>query len=268
MTEPGMTHVVADDQSIESALKGAAPIPGALPNPEPAENRRLHVRTSGEFVRARREKLSYQISMLGVPVGNAVLEATNNNGELRITSSAKSNATISFFYPIDNATETRMFSGRYVTTTIRQREGRYQRDIGFTLCFSEKNIFWADRLKKRYTNQPMPNEDVLDVITGFYFLRNQSLEVGRTLVLNLFDSNAYAPTTVHILRRERVKLPGLREADTLVIRPELRTDGFFRRAGEVLVWLTDDDYKVPVRLETTIDIGRVTAELVSAEAEQ
>jgi hypothetical protein len=36
----------------------------------------------------------------------------------------------------------------------------------------------------------------------------------------------------------------------------------------VLVWLTDDDYKEPVRLETTIDLGKVTAELVSAEAEQ
>ena len=52
-----------------------------------------------------------------------------------------------------------------------------------------------------------------------------------------------------------------------MVRPELPTDGLFRRSGELLVWITDDQNRVPVRMETVVPLGRVTAELISAEAE-
>ena len=52
-----------------------------------------------------------------------------------------------------------------------------------------------------------------------------------------------------------------------MVKPNLKTDGIFKRTGELTIWLTDDDKKVPVRLETTIPLGKITAELVSAEAE-
>jgi len=153
-------------------------------------------------------------------------------------------------------------------TTIRQHEGAYRNDVGFTLCLGEKNVFWADRLRKRYSNDPLPTDQAMDIITGFFFLRNQSLEVGKTVVLPLYDSNTYSPTEVTILRKERVTLSGFKDVDTLVIQPLLRTDGFFRQTGDLLVWLTDDLFKVPVKMETTVPyLGKVTAELVSSEVE-
>jgi hypothetical protein len=52
------------------------------------------------------------------------------------------------------------------------------------------------------------------------------------------------------------------------VHPILKTEGFFGRSGEVLVWLTDDEKKVPVKMEAEIPLGKVTAELVSAETEK
>jgi len=34
-----------------------------------------------------------------------------------------------------------------------------------------------------------------------------------------------------------------------------------------MLWLTDDQFRVPVRLETSISLGKVTAELIAAESE-
>ena len=225
------------------------------------------IRNTAEIFSSKHEKLSYQITMYGIPVGDALLEATNNSGELRIITRVKSNAAISRLYPVDNATETRMFKGRFIITTIKRHEGDTQTDVGFTLCLGEKNVFWADRMKKRYCNTSVPTDQVLDMITGFYFLRNQPLEVGKSVMLHLFDNNTYSPVPVLVLRKERVVLPNLRTVEAIVVQPQLTTSGVFNRTGDLLIWLTADENRVPVKLETSIPLGKVTADLVSSESD-
>jgi hypothetical protein len=161
-----------------------------------------------------------------------------------------------------------MIKGNYLLTRVRQSEGSYRGDFGFTLMLREHQAFWVDRLTKRCNYQPLPVDDVMDAVSGFYFLRNRDLEVGKEEQLHLFDSNEYSLTTVEVLRREPIGLPGGREVDTLVVHPQFKTEGFFRRTGDIMLWLTDDEFRVPVRLETFITLGKVTAELVSAESEQ
>jgi len=226
------------------------------------------IRNAAEFFRPKHEKLFYQITMYGLPVGDALLEATNNSGELRITTRVKSNATISRVYPVDIATVTRMFSGLYLVTTIKRLEGDSRTDVGFTLCLGEKNVFWADRIKKRYYTTSVPTDQVLDMITGLYFLRNQPLEVGKVVTLHLFDSNTYAPVPVLVLRKERVVLPNFSAIETFVVQPQLGTSVIFNRTGDLIIWLTADDNRVPVKIETSIPLGKVTAELVASESER
>ena len=226
------------------------------------------VRKTGEFLATKKEKLTYRISLLKVPVGNAVMEASNKDGELRITVRITSNAVFSTIYPVDDLVETRMIKGNYLLTRVRQSEGSYRGDFGFTLMLREHQAFWVDRLTNRCNYQPLPVDDAMDAVSGFYFLRNRDLKVGKKEQLNLFDSNEYSPTTVEVLRRERISLPGGREVDTLVLHPLFKTAGFFRRTGDVMIWLSDDKFRVPVRMETSITLGKVTAELVSAESEQ
>jgi len=226
------------------------------------------VRRGDEFVPLAREKLTYRIDLYGVPVGTAVMDATNRNGEVRISTRITSNPFISGIYPVDVSVDTRLIKGNYLLTRIRQHEGDFTGDSGFTLMLREKNAFWVDRLHNRYANHPLPRDDVMDLLSGFYYLRSQPLEVGKQVLLHLFDSKEYAATSVDVLRREQLHLRGFREVDTLVVHPLLKTAGFFRRTGDILVWLTDDLYRVPVRMETSIVLGHVTAELVSAEGER
>lgn len=223
------------------------------------------IRNVGQFIKNNSEKLSYRISLYGVPLGSTELEAKNEKGELQIASRIESTGVLSLFYPVSTTTQTRMFSGRYIMTTMKQRQGDQVTDTGFTINLGERNVFWADRLNKRYTNNPIPNDEVLDIFSALYFLRNRELIVGETILLHLFDSNRYVTAPVRIVRREKVTIPGLGETNTLLVKPELSTECFFRRTGEILIWLTDDQFHVPVRMETEIALGRVTAELVRAE---
>jgi len=270
-TRPGPLSY-GEQKPLESAgpEKGLTnkPAAGTVPVTIDYEKFKGPVRKTGEFLATKKEKLTYRISLLKVPVGNAVMEASNKDGELQITVKITSNAVFSTIYPVDDLVETRMITGNYLLTRVRQSEGSYRGDFGFTLMLREHQAFWVDRLTNRYDYQPLPVDDVMDAVSGFYFLRNRDLKVGKEEQLNLFDSNEYSPTTIEVLRRERIGLPGGREVDTLVLHPLFKTAGFFRRTGDVMIWLTDDKFRVPVRMETSITLGKVTAELVSAESEQ
>jgi hypothetical protein len=255
--EPPVARVAGESVKAATPRKENEPLEAAL----------APLRKTGEFLATEREKLTYRISMLGIPVGSAEMEAKQEKGEVKITLHIQSNPAASQLYPVDDSVETRHIGGNFILSRIRQSEGSFRGDRGFTLFLREKSVFWIDRLRNRSLQEPLPNSAVVDILSGLYYLRNQPLEVGKSIVLEIFDSNRYAPTTVAVLRKEHLTLPGLREVDTLVIHPELKTEGVFRRTGEILIWLTDDQKRVPVKVETRISLGKVTAELVSAETQ-
>lgn len=218
-----------------------------------------------QIVPIEQEKLIYQISLAGVPVASAQLEASNSNGEIRIKSTIRSNSVVSSIYIVNDSTDTRLIKGRFLLTRIKQHEGLLKSDTGFTIMYPDRKIFWVDRLKKRYSNEPLESLDTLDFVSGFYFMRQQPLAVGNNMTLRLYDGDTTTVVPVAVLRKETISLPGMRTADTLVVQPQFAASGFFRNNRDLLVWFSNDENRVPVRFEATTPIGRVTAELVSSE---
>jgi hypothetical protein len=80
----------------------------------------------------------------------------------------------------------------------------------------------------------------------------------------MFDSNKFLNTEVRVLRRDRVEQEDGRRVPSIVVEPVLTSEGLFKKEGEILIWLTDDERRLPVRMETKLKIGRVTAELKSS----
>jgi len=227
----------------------------------------LPLRTASEFVSSRSEKLTYLITLLGLPVGSVDLEAKNENNEVRITLRTRSNGALSSVYPVDDIMETRHLGGNFIITKIRQHEGTFSSDIGFTIFLRDKRVFWIDRIRNRYSNETIPNSDVLDTLSSFYYLRNRPLQVGKTELLHIYDGDVYAPVPVEVLRQEEIRLRNLTKVDSLVLRHVKQEGGIFRRTGDMMIWLTNDANKVPVKVETSTPVGTVTVELVSAETQ-
>lgn len=226
------------------------------------------LRKVSEFLTPEKERLSYRVSLLGLPVGTAELEAKRENGEVKIMLRVNSGPVMAGIYPVDDLIETRHIGGNYIITRIRQQEGTFRSDRGFTIFLRDKRVFWIDLIKKGSTREAIPNSEVLDILSGLYYLRNRPLQVGTSEILHIYDSDTYNAVPVEVLRREEIGLPGFRKADTLVVRPLIQTEGIFRTTGEVLIWLTNDEFKVPVKVETAITLGKVTAELIAAETKQ
>ncbi|MCS7000735.1 MAG: DUF3108 domain-containing protein [Bacteroidota bacterium] len=136
------------------------------------------------------------------------------------------------------------------------REGNFRRD--FQARFDQRN-------RKAITTEGTFDVPpyVHDIVSAFYYVRTLdlgSMPKGSVIQLqNFFDRQTY-DLGVRILGRQTVEV----QAGTfrcIVIEPLIREGGLFKSEGRILIWLTDDERKIPVKVSTKIPIGTIDAEL-------
>ena len=220
-----------------------------------------------QLMRATQEKLFYDIYWLGIYAGNAVFEAVNDKDTLRITLRANSAPFISAFYKVEDYAESLIIKGRTTHFRIKQREGRYRSDKETMFDVGKKRITYFDYLKGK-KREYILNGVVWDVISGLYYLRTLPLTIGKVVYIDVFDSDKLLKAEVSVLRKEKIKISGRGEVDTVVVKPDLKSEGLFHKKGDVFIWLTDDEKRIPVKVETKVPIGKVVAELKNSEIQK
>ena len=106
------------------------------------------------------------------------------------------------------------------------------------------------------------HDNVFDPLSVLYYVRTMKLETGKSAYVDIFDSKKLWNVEVQVLRREKISTI-LGEVETIVIKPLMKSEGIFNRKGEVLIWLTDDRKRIPVKMQTKVAVGSITATLVS-----
>ncbi|MEW6738711.1 MAG: DUF3108 domain-containing protein [Nitrospirota bacterium] len=221
-----------------------------------------------QILKSAREKLYFDIYWLGIYVGKAVLEAVNDNGNVKITSQVHSAPLISAFYKVEDYAESHITNGTPSFFKIKQREGRKRGNKETFFDITNKKVTHINHIKGTKDEHTISAENLWDVMSGFYYLRTQKLNVGETVYINVFDSNKFYKAEVEVLRKDKVVMSDEKELDAVVVKPRLKSEGLFENKGDISVWLSDDDMKIPLKVETEVPIGKVTAELKSLETEK
>ncbi len=91
------------------------------------------------------------------------------------------------------------------------------------------------------------------------YLRTFTLQVGKKLQVNVGHEGKNILMTAEVLRKEKV-FTKAGAFDTFVVKPTFDVDGKFKPTGENFLWLTADDRKFIVRLESKIKIGSIVGE--------
>ena len=211
------------------------------------------------------EKLTYSLSWLGIPVGSATQEFTEDGAGRRIVSHARSNDWLSSFYPVDDRTESRLavtggsFPGESRYYRMLFKEGKRTRDREITFDQARRIGRFHDRIGGEQVDVPIV-ENTFDIYASFYYVRCQPLESGKSFMIHVLDGKELRHIEVKVLKRERIKVPA-GEFDTIQVRPLVKPEGVFEGKGGALIWLTDDSRRIPVKAQTKVRVGSVTAVL-------
>ena len=140
------------------------------------------------------------------------------------------------------------------------REGNYKRD--FEAYFDQVNNLAYT--KKKIYDVP---DNVHDIVSAFFYTRTKDLnkmKKGEVFYLNNFFDDTTYTLGVKMRGRQRVEVEA-GKFDCIVIEPLVVEGGLFKSEGSILIWLSNDERKIPVKVATKILIGYVTAELVKYE---
>jgi hypothetical protein len=210
------------------------------------------------------EKLYYDLTWTGVKAGEASLEIRDDGDEIRIISTAWSAKWVSVFYTVNNIVESRLSKNYTVQDTgqplnyrLNLREGRHRRKREVIFDRDASRAIYIDHLDNKREEFEIPSV-IFDPISSFYHLRTVKLEVGKSVYVTVFDSKKVWDVEVQVLRRERVEVPA-GAFDTIVIKPLMKSEGIFSRRGEIYIWLTEDERRIPVMMKTKIKIGSIKA---------
>jgi len=214
------------------------------------------------------ERLIYDLTWTGIKAGTATLEVVNEGDSIRVISTANSANWVSVFYMVEDRVEAVLVKGKSdifmaqpKNYRLRIREGRHRRDKEIIFDHPRKKAVFINHLdmeKKEFTI----HENVFDPLSVLYYVRTMKLEVGKPVFVDIFDSKMLWNVEVQVLRKERISSI-IGDVDTLVVKPLMKSEGIFNRKGDMYIWLTDDQRRVPVRMQTKVAVGSITATLVS-----
>jgi hypothetical protein len=149
-------------------------------------------------------------------------------------------------------------------TEMRKREGRYrkqetvlyQMDKGFAKITSPQN--------NPVTSTISGPKDLLDLISAYYFLRSKPVSDkkpgSRWAAQVLVDSKIYELVLV-VRAKETIETESGKRASikTNILLPK---NNLFKEEDAIRLWISDDAYQVPLKVQVNLKIGFLTIDLI------
>ena len=210
------------------------------------------------------ETLRYSVSWMGITAGELAMKVTrleNSKQSFAIAVTARSAGLLAVFYPVEDSFLT-IVEGRLrlpLRHEMQQKEGRRQNSR--VTIYDQKSF----RISSRKNEEPPEVHQVAGPVhnefSSFFFLRVLPFTGNGPLIVPTFADKKRHEVVVSLEGRETLETV-LGPRKTVKARPRLNFKGLYEKMGDPQVWLTDDDLRIPVRIQAKIVIGSLTADLV------
>lgn len=209
------------------------------------------------------ERLVFAVRYAGITAGTSSLsvdDTTRIDGHLCyvINNRTQSSKEFSIIYKVDDRATAWFDVDHFVSRGFEKhlREGDYKADrqVWFQ---QERNVAWYPSKNLEVPTPPC----VMDIFSALYYVRMIPLEVGTEVVFDNHENRKNYPLVVRVLKKERVEVDA-GSFECIVVEPQMREPGLFKHKGKLQVWMTDDEYHMPVLMKSKIPVGSVNAVLV------
>ncbi len=228
----------------------------------------------------RGESLSYEAKfsksiLRGAPAADLVMTVVSEPGaEILIKADASSKGTLlklfrySFLQQYRSIIDPQRF--RALKTTKHDVQKERVRDSEAVFDYGERRVTFLET----DPNDPMKpprriaseiEDQTHDLISGLYALRIAPLAVGKTIKFRVSDSGLVYEVPVKVTGRE-VQKTIFGKVTCFRIEPLIFGPGrMIEREGNMVVWITDDERRLPVRSVVETSFGKIDIRLKTAQ---
>lgn len=143
-------------------------------------------------------------------------------------------------------------------------EGGYTKDVIIDFDHHEDKAILHDRKNDKKLNFTV-QEDVQDLLSAFYFLRNnfrsEDLVENESIELDmLFDDDGVFKFKLQYLGKEVLRTK-FGKVECLRFRPYVQSGRVFKEKESLTLWVSNDQNKIPIRIKADLAVGSIKADL-------
>jgi len=248
---PGFTSLAAQDTARTGVVPESTPPPPAAP---PV------IRAAPAVPFPVGERLSFSAKYGVFSVGNAVMEVVGIDTvhgveavhiRFRITGGA-------LWYHLDQTMESwvGLYDFRSRRFAIIQDERDKHRERRYDI-YPDSGFYREEGRDTTFATVLDP----LDDGAFLYWIRTVPLEVGKKYEYARYFRPDRNPVIIEVLKRERVSVAG-KKWRALVVRPRIpQARGIFAEKSETRIWLSDDEQRLVLAIQSNFSFGQVTLKL-------
>jgi hypothetical protein len=170
-----------------------------------------------------------------------------------------------FFFKVDDTYESYFdkITGKPYQYVRKIDEGGYTKNQeGF---FNQNNNTVLVKDYKRKSQKTISvTEDVQDVVSIFYYLRNHpkvdKMNIGESISADMFFDDEVIKFKLKFIGREDLRTK-FGTVSAMVFRPLVLAGRVFKEEESLTVWISDDDNKIPLRIKASLAVGSLKADL-------
>ena len=210
------------------------------------------------------ETMHFAVSWTGgIRIGDLDLELKpDGKGGRAIHARVSDFGAFRMFYPVDDLFVTYVGGGRMLPYRyeVLQREGWQGQETRRLTSYDQAGRKVKYRKNDEAAEVLPVAGPVYNEFSSFYITRVMELVPGRPFMVPTFADKKRNEVKVLVTGREEMDTPYGR-VRTVVVMPIMKFKGLYDKDGDTVIWLTDDECRVPVRINSKIAIGSLTATL-------
>ncbi len=217
------------------------------------------------------EKLTFSVSWSTIiEAGIATMEVkAGKTAEGRPTYELLSNThsvgVLELVFPVRETVQSIIDAQELYSLEFHLKESQGKRKRQRDMIFDQTSHTVSESVNnERPETFPVP-PSVQDAFSSLYYVRTRTdFVIGKTILVDVHEGGKNFAVEIQVLGREKIRTPA-GEFATIKVRTYPKYEGVFTNKGEIFIWFTDDERKIPVLMKSTISIGSIVATLTKME---
>ena len=247
-------------------LMGILPFQGLHSDAQPTQT----PTTSGENAFQNGEQLTYKIyynlNFIWVPAGEVTFKVFDEGAQFHYQATGETFDSYEWFFSVKDTYNSWVDKNTLLPNYSERdvNEGKYHifEKIAFNQSAKKTTVWRSDKRGDAETKTEHNVQDkVHDVLSILYQMRNTdfgSQQPGYAVPFRVFMDKEEFPLRMRFVGKDaRKKVYGMGRYKTLKFQPDVIAGNVFKEDAKMTVWVSDDQNRIPVLIESPVSVGSV-----------
>lgn len=236
--------------------------PAGNPDPEPCANTN-NTFQNGETITY---KIYYNLNFVWVPAGEVVFKIFDEGNQWHYQAIGTTYSSYEWFFSVrdeyNSWVDKNTLLPNYSERSVNEGDYHIFEKISFNQT-DRKMTVWRSKKKGETETKTEHNVQgcVHDVLSSLYNLRNYDVanqQTGYSIPFRIFMDKEEFPLKIKYAGKEaKKKVYGMGKYDTMKFQPDVIAGEVFSDDAKMTVWVSDDQNKIPLLIESPVSVGSV-----------